>query len=224
MKFPILNSRPFVYGTIVVSLIVYFLITFTAKAGPLKRLMPRVGAELRNGDIVFQSGDSRQCVAVKLATHSPYSHCGIYLTGSDGKAYIYEAVQPVKKTPVAQWIQQGNGGIYTAVRLNNAQQVINDSTSALLLNEANKYINRDYDIYFGWGDDKIYCSEYVWKIYKNALNIEICPLSQLKDFDLSSKEVKHIMQERYGSHIPYEEKVVAPSDLYAAPTVTQVNK
>lgn len=210
------------YGTIVVSLIIYFFITFTAKADSQKRLLPKAGTELRNGDIVFQSGDSRQCVAVKLATHSPYSHCGIYLVGSDGKGYVYEAVQPVKKTPVAQWIQNGNGGVYNAVRLRNANEVINDSTAALLLKEANKYVNRDYDIYFGWGDDKIYCSEYVWKIYKNALNIEICPLRQLKDFDLTSKEVKHIMKERYGSQIPYEEKVVAPSDLYAAPTVARV--
>ena len=33
--------------------------------------------------------------------------------------------------------------------------------------------NKDYDLYFEWSDDKIYCSELVWKIYKNGADIEL---------------------------------------------------
>lgn len=36
-----------------------------------------------------------------------------------------------------------------------------------------KFKGKPYDIYFEWSDDKIYCSELVWKIYKHALDIEI---------------------------------------------------
>ena len=36
-----------------------------------------------------------------------------------------------------------------------------------------KYLGRDYDLRFEWSDDKIYCSELVWKIYKEAFNIAL---------------------------------------------------
>ena len=80
--------------------------------------------------------------------------------------------------------------------------------------DGEKYLGKDYDIYFGWGDDKIYCSELVWKIYKDVTGLVVGELHKLKDFDLSSKEVKKIMKERYGSNIPYEEHVVSPSNIY----------
>ncbi|HTF82304.1 MAG TPA: YiiX family permuted papain-like enzyme [Cytophagales bacterium] len=215
MKSPILNSKPLVYGTIAISLIIYFFITFAAKAESLQeKSKKKQEFTLKSGDILFQSGDSKQCEAVKLATHSEFSHCGIYLIDENQIGYVYEAVQPVRKTPLAQWIKQGLGAKYSVSRLKSADKLINDSTSRLLRNEAQTHLGKDYDIYFGWSDDKLYCSEYVWKIYKNALNIDLCTLKTLKDFDLSSAQVSSLIRERYGKNIPYNDKVVAPSDLY----------
>jgi hypothetical protein len=37
-----------------------------------------------------------------------------------------------------------------------------------------KYLGKNYDIYFGWSDSLIYCSELVWKVYKDAWDIELC--------------------------------------------------
>ena len=34
---------------------------------------------------------------------------------------------------------------------------------------------RPYDLTFEWSDERIYCSELVWKIYERALGIEIGP-------------------------------------------------
>jgi uncharacterized protein YycO len=45
-------------------------------------------------------------------------------------------------------------------------------------------IGKDYDFAFGWSDDKIYCSELIWKIYKQATGIEIGKLEKLGNFDL----------------------------------------
>lgn len=36
-----------------------------------------------------------------------------------------------------------------------------------------KYIGKDYDLYFEWSDSRIYCSELVWKIYKESIGLEI---------------------------------------------------
>jgi hypothetical protein len=173
--------------------------------------------KFKNGDIVFQTGNSRQCKAVKLATHSDLTHCGIYLTNEKGEGYIYEAVQPVKRTSVEEFIAHGENGDFHVARLKNTE--INDSLQKIMLKTATKYIGKNYDIYFGWNDNEIYCSEYVWKIYKNALSIELCNPKKMKDFDLSHPSVKAIMAERYGSNLPLEELMVAPSDIYNSPKV-----
>ncbi len=36
-----------------------------------------------------------------------------------------------------------------------------------------RFTGKSYDLYFEWTDETIYCSELVWKIYKEALGIEI---------------------------------------------------
>ena len=76
-----------------------------------------------------------------------------------------------------------------------------------------QFDGKDYDAFFEWTDNRIYCSELIWKIYKNAANIELSKLQQLKDFNLTDERVQKILKERYGNDIPLEEKVVSPSNL-----------
>jgi hypothetical protein len=76
-----------------------------------------------------------------------------------------------------------------------------------------QFLGKEYDAYFEWTDNRIYCSELVWKIYKNGAGIELSKLKQLKDFNLNDERVQKILKERYGNEVPLEEKVVAPSDL-----------
>jgi hypothetical protein len=88
-----------------------------------------------------------------------------------------------------------------------------------------RFKGKDYDIYFEWSDDKIYCSELVWKIYKEALGIEIGALQELREFDLSDNIVKSKMRERYGDKIPFDEKVISPGAMFdSEKLVTVVEK
>ena len=79
---------------------------------------------------------------------------------------------------------------------------------------AAKMIGKDYDLYFEWSNDRIYCSELVWKIYKQGAGLEIGQLQKLKDFDLEQPAVKQKLKERYGKNIPADEKVISPSALF----------
>jgi uncharacterized protein YycO len=168
---------------------------------------------IQSGDIIFQSTNSRQCKAVKLATKSKYSHVGIVLE-TDGELIVYEAVQPVKMTPLADWIRHGQGGHYVVKRLKNADEILTSAVLSDMEDIANGYLGKNYDIYFEWSDEKIYCSELVWKIYKEATGIEIGDLKTLKDFDLSSNSVQSIMEERYGNDIPLDEDVISPAGMF----------
>ncbi|CAN5399661.1 YiiX family permuted papain-like enzyme [soil metagenome] len=174
---------------------------------------PATNSTLQSGDIIFQSSQSAQCSAVRLATHSQYSHCGIIFVNTKG-VYVCEAVQPVKITPFKEWIKHGKDSKYIVRRLKDAATVLTPEVLEKMKKASDQYIGKNYDIYFGWSDEKIYCSELVWKVYKQGAEIEVGKLQKLKDFDLSSKEVKEVMQERYGSHIPLEEEVISPQSIF----------
>lgn len=169
--------------------------------------------KIQNGDLIFQTSKSRQSKAVQLATNSKYSHMGI-IYENEGDYFVYEAVQPVKLTPLKEWIPRGENGHYVVKRLKNAEQVLTNSTFEKMKQVGERYKGKPYDLYFEWSDDKIYCSELVWKMYKEAANIEIGSLDQLSDFDLSNNIVKATIKERYGDNIPMDEKVISPSAMF----------
>ncbi len=80
--------------------------------------------------------------------------------------------------------------------------------------EGDKFNDKNYDLTFEWSDEKIYCSELIWKIYQRATGIEIGKLEKLSDFDLSNEAVKKKMKERYGDKIPMDEIVISPAEIF----------
>lgn len=174
---------------------------------------------LKEGDVLFQDMGGEFGEAIRLATHSKFSHCGMVLK-KDGNLFVYEAVGPVKFTPIKEWASHGIGKTFTVKRLLKETTITPEvlknwqSTSAMFSGKA-------YDHVFGWDDDKIYCSELVWKMYKKA-GIELSAPKHLKDFDLSHPLVKQQLEMRYGKKIPYEENVVAPQDLFESNLFTEI--
>ncbi|WP_281638218.1 YiiX family permuted papain-like enzyme [Flavobacterium marginilacus] len=177
--------------------------------------------KIQDGDMIFQTSQSKQCEAVRIATNSKFSHCGIIFI-EKGKKYVLEAVQPVKYTPLETWITHGKDNHFVVTRLKNASVLLNAETLQKMKAYGETLNNKDYDLYFEWSDDKIYCSELIWKIYKNGAGIELCPLQKLKDFNLKDSRAQTILSERYGTKIPLEENVVAPSDLEQSKIVTTI--
>jgi uncharacterized protein YycO len=155
------------------------------------------------GDIIFQTSLSSQSKAIQLATKSKYSHVGIIFK-EGGKFYVFEAAKEVKMTPLDEWIKRGENEKYVIKRLKNADDILNAQTLAKLKEESKKFEGKAYDLAFGWSDEKIYCSELVWKIYKRGADIEVGKLQKLSDFDLSSDIVKAKLKERYGDKYPHE--------------------
>lgn len=173
--------------------------------------------ELMEGDIIFQSSVSDQCLAIQLATHSKYSHVGM-LTKKNGAWMVFEAVQPVCLTPLNDFIARGEKKHYVIKRLKEGTF----GGSACLAEYQKKNLGKDYDAFFGWGDDKLYCSELVWKAYKECCAKEPGKLEKIKDLDLSHPVVKAKLTERYGAEIPYEEKVITPGAMFESEILKEV--
>ncbi|ASZ13129.1 YiiX family permuted papain-like enzyme [Chitinophaga pendula] len=166
---------------------------------------------LKEGDIVFQSGISPQCAAIKAATHSDITHCGL-IYREQGKYYVYEAVQPVRLTPLQQWISRSKG--HFVVKRLRADSVLTPVIIDKMKAAGAAFKGKDYDGYFGWSDERIYCSELVWKIYQRTTGIELGKRYPLQHFDLSSPIVKATMEERYGKNIPLDELMISPGELF----------
>lgn len=166
--------------------------------------------DFQTGDIIFHTSKSAQSIVIQKATHSPYSHMGM-IVYKNGKPWVLEAIQPVKYTPLDAWTKRGLNQHYVVKRYH---QNLNNEQQMKLAKSSEKHLGKNYDLYFGWGNDAIYCSEIVWKAYYEALNIQLAPLQKLRHFDLSAPIVKKLMKQRYGNQVPLNETVIAPEAIF----------
>ena len=174
------------------------------------------GNPYKDGDIIFQTTTGATGKAIQLATHSKYNHCGV-LFFENNEWIVYEAVQPVKKTTLKEFNERGKG---TVKRLSTKIVSANDIEKLKTLFKT--YEHKNYDEAFNWSDDRIYCSELVYKLYNNALHIELCKPRKLGDFDLNNPLVKEKLNEKYGNKIPMNEPMVSPEDIFRSSLLSDV--
>lgn len=152
----------------------------------------------QEGDFVFQSLVKNPLVnAIEGVSNSPYSHCGIIINKND-KWMVLEAVGPVKETPLLSWIMQGRNFKIDAYRLKPEYR----KNIPAMIKEAEKLKGRPYDIRYRMDDEKIYCSELIYKAYKNTCGEELGTLTKLGDLNWQP----------YIKTIEYYEKGPVPKD------------
>lgn len=211
----IINNTPL---TLLIFLTLFLLVSCTVEESKVvetktnSSITKTIKSTFQNGDIIFQTSNSSQSKAIQLATNSPYSHVGI-IYENKGKLWVFEAIEPVQLTPLDKWIKRGKKGHYIVKRLKN-EALLSSNVLKKMKSLGEKYLGKHYDLYFEWSDDKIYCSELVWKIYKEALGIELGTLQTLATFDLSNPIVQKKIQERYKGKIPLDEKVISPATIF----------
>lgn len=101
-----------------------------------------------------------------------------------------------------------------AKRLKKGDKVLTPNMLKKMEAVALGFKGKAYDWIFEWSDDKMYCSEMVWKVYQRSTGLEIGKLQKLKDFDFSNPRVKEILKERYGDQVPWNEPVISPEQMF----------
>jgi uncharacterized protein YycO len=173
--------------------------------------------KFQDGDIIFQTSRSSQSSMIQTVTGSNLTHCGIIFY-KDNKPYVFEAVNPVKLTPLSNWINRGAGSKYKVVRLNYK---LRDNHKMIMLSYAKRQLGKQYDLKFQWSDNKMYCSELVWKIYRSS-GYTISEPRKFSDYNLNNPSVQKEIQRRYGNTINLNETVVSPVDLYKSSLVSEI--
>jgi hypothetical protein len=175
------------------------------------------GYEPEEGDIVFQSLPrvSDLVAAIEGITESPYSHCGVVVK-EDGKWIVVESIIRVGKEPLFNWIRRGRWGSFAVYRLKERHRSgIPAFTQAL-----HPFLGRPYDYKYRMDDDALYCSELVWKAYKDATGEELGRLVRLGDMNWKPYE-KTIVKYEEGPP-PLDRLMITPRHLSEAPQLEKV--
>ena len=109
-------------------------------------------------------------------------------------------------------------------RLRHADQVLTPAALSRMLEAGEAFRGRRYDSWFEWSDDRLYCSELVWKIYQRALGLELGKLQTMATFDFSDPLVRSIAEERWHGAPPANEPVITPAAIFESEDLVVVHR
>ena len=154
----------------------------------------KVPPALEDGDLIFQTSASNQAKAILFATMSPYTHMGIVRIKQDG-VVVVEAVQPLRETPLQEWIARGVMGRYSVFRYPG----LTPDRKKAILQKARSLHGRSYDIFFSFENNTIYCSELPYLAYK-AAGIAIGEVQEVSDLNFDNPLVRKLIESRWQRH------------------------
>ncbi len=212
--------RPFLAVTVcaIAAAVMFMLLAWGL---PVQKKLSGAGPDPHDGDIVFQYSGSMQCAAIAQATRSPYTHCGIVFM-EDGKPMVWEAVGPVLKTPYKEWVKHGLNDHVVVKRLKDGASLTAERIAAMK-REGEQEMGRPYDIWFNMDDERIYCSELVWKIYERGAGLQVGTVERFGDMDFTGAEARRVLKERFGDRFPADQDVITPASIFRSPLLYTVD-
>ncbi len=176
---------------------------------------------VRDGDIIFQTSHSSQSLAIQRATGSAYSHMGLVFL-RDPQAVRIRGSCDRSIHASRSLVARGVGHHFVVKRLRNADAVLGAAGIEQLRKAAEQFSGRHCDLTFDWSDDRIYCSELVWKAYDRSLGVQIGALQTIRDFNLTDPAVRAKLRQRYGDNIPLNEPVISPVSMFRSTLLVTV--
>lgn len=168
-----------------------------------------------DGDVLLQHIDVELCNVIRAATGSRYSHCGMVVR-LRGEPHVLEAIGPVRYTPLRKWITRGQGGRYLHLRPRD----VSTGEIAKAVREAQKLLGRPYDVQYELDEEKIYCSELVYKAYLRGAGVEMGEKERLEDLNWRPHE--KLIRKLAGGELPLERVMVTPESVASSPRLEVV--
>lgn len=170
------------------------------------------------GDLVFQTSRSSQSEAIRLATGSAFTHVGLVVL-RDGEPWVLEASRRVRYTRLRAFVGHGVGRRVAIYRLVDPPT---SDLSSRLEEAARRRLGRPYDTTFEWNEERLYCSELVYLVLRDALGIEVGELEPFDALALSSPEVRRLVEARLGRGASPTGPVLTPVSMTRSPRLRYV--
>jgi hypothetical protein len=140
---------------------------------------------------------------------------------SNGHWQVVEAIDHVRRTPLVSWFMRGRSGRFTAYRTTSAVPLpaagkFHDSLSAALTT----YMGRPYDFRYAPEDSEIYCSELVFKAYREACGIELGGWEELGQ--LNWRPFEPLIRTLEGGPAPLQRRMITPAAITRSPLLYRV--
>lgn len=203
-----------------------------AWANPSQNVLAPLLAQIREGDIIFHKSRSNQSGAIAEAQgNNPWTHMGVLLEVTTGSSNwrVFEAIQPVRLTPLRDFIARGRGSEFEVKRWISPYDEQVAQKVDLLKQTLLEFMGVNYDLFFEWSEERLYCSELVYKAYAKAFPElpKIAALQKLGDLRLDGPKMKALIKKRSDAagHSPnMEEPILTPAQLINSPYLTTVVK
>jgi hypothetical protein len=204
-------------------LVLFFLITIQAQfvpetppAAPAESFVEKlsklqdVNSDIvfRDADIIFQETSGELSQRIAAITGSRVTHCGLIFI-EDEKIYVLDAWEKVRVIPVESWIQSGVGKRFALLR----DEKLSSEQRENILAEGKKFSGRPYDFKFEFDDEELYCSELVYKAYKNGAGVIAGKLVKLQELDYKNHE-DFIRSITPGGKLNLERELITPVEIY----------
>lgn len=170
----------------------------------------------QEGDVAFQSLPHNPLIdTIEGSTDSPFSHCGI-LRRAGVEWKVIEAIGPVKETYLPAWEQQGRDGRFTVYRLKAKYR----EKIPAFITAAQGYEGLPYDYHYKMDDAAIYCSELIYKAFRQAAGEELGHLQKLGE--LKWQPFAPVIKQLEGGTVPLDRLLITPRSVSEAPQLEKV--
>jgi hypothetical protein len=129
------------------------------------------------------------------------------VSNQNGNWLVYEALDGVEATPLKEFIFRGRNHGFAVFRLKPAHQ---DHVSKTVEN-VRSYLGRPYDARYRMDDEKIYCTELIFKAYQDASGEQLGKLVCLSD--LNWRPFQDTIQHFEGGPVPLDREMTTPKDM-----------
>ncbi len=182
-----------------------------------------LSSDLANGDLIFQVSQTPQSSAIAEATGSKWTNVGI-LFKKRGEWFVLEVAQKVAPIGLRQFISKGAGQEFVIKRLDPQVVTMDQQAGEALNRTAQQFLAKPSDRYFQWSDRAMYSSELVFKIFEQALNIEIGKIERLRDLNLEGPIMTRLIAThgREIGRVDMNQEVVTPGSQFDSEVLLSV--
>lgn len=176
---------------------------------------------LKQGDIVFIAIPNPLYRRVARGTGSPASHVGVLLQDDLGEWIVAESAVPLSKySRLEDFLKRTDRGWFCIRRL---KQPLSDTQVDRLKDACDARMGRLYHLGFKFESNRLFCSKFVYEVFRDALQVEVGRLETLRDLYARLPRTPLLFWRLwYFGRIPWSRVTVTPASQMESGQLTTV--